>query len=107
MNWLVLTLLSLVAWALVDVLSKYVSTENDPDAHLELIIIVGLFLLPTLFSSLGESESGLSILQIVWKYKTWILTFLAGEYTKKNWVMQLHYGVIRNINTKSFRQLED
>lgn len=41
----------------------------------------------------------------IWKYKTWILTFLAGEYTKKNWVMQLHYGVIRNINTKSFRQL--
>ena len=73
MNWLVLTLLSLIAWALVDVLSKYVSTENDPDAHLELIIIVGLFLLPTLFSSLGESESGLSILQIVWKYKTWIV----------------------------------
>lgn len=73
MNWLVLTLLSLIAWALVDVLSKYVSTEDDPDAHLELIIIVGLFLLPTLFSSLGESESGLSILQIIWKYKIWIV----------------------------------
>lgn len=73
MNWLVLTLMSLIAWALVDILSKYVSTEKDPDAYLELIIVVGLFLLPTLFSSVQESESGMSVLNIIWTYKIWII----------------------------------
>ncbi|MBP5305829.1 MAG: glucuronate isomerase, partial [Lachnospiraceae bacterium] len=31
-----------------------------------------------------------------------ILEFLAEEYAKRGWVMQLHYGVIRNINTKMY-----
>ena len=73
MNWLILTLMSLTAWAFVDVLSKYVSTEEDPDAHLELVIVVGLFLLPTLIGALPESESGMSVLSIIWEYKIWII----------------------------------
>jgi len=38
-------------------------------------------------------------------FKTWLLEFLAGEYEKKNWVMQLHYGVTRSINTKALEAL--
>lgn len=39
------------------------------------------------------------------KYKTALMTFLAEEYKKYNWVMQLHYGCTRNINTNGFKKL--
>lgn len=39
------------------------------------------------------------------KYKTALLIFLGGEYKKRGWVMQLHYGCDRNVNTKMFRAL--
>lgn len=39
------------------------------------------------------------------KYKTALLKFLAGEYKDRNWVMQLHYGCLRNNNTPMFEKL--
>lgn len=39
------------------------------------------------------------------RYKTALLIFFAGEYNRRGWVMQLHYGVIRNNNTKMFEKL--
>lgn len=39
------------------------------------------------------------------KYKYALLLFLAREYAKRGWVMQLHYGTIRDPNTRMFRQL--
>lgn len=39
------------------------------------------------------------------KYKTALLLFFAGEYSKRNWVMQIHYGVMRNINSAMFDTL--
>lgn len=38
-------------------------------------------------------------------YKTDILLFLAGEYSKRDVVMQIHYSVIRNANTKMYEKL--
>jgi glucuronate isomerase len=38
-------------------------------------------------------------------YKTFVLSFLAGEYAKKGWAMQLHLGAIRNNNTRMFRAI--
>ncbi|VBB09781.1 uronate isomerase [Lucifera butyrica] len=38
-------------------------------------------------------------------YKTALLTFLAGEYSKRGWVMQIHYATLRDNNTNLFRQL--
>lgn len=32
--------------------------------------------------------------------KTELLIFCAGEYTKRNWVMQIHYNCLRNPNSK-------
>ena len=32
-------------------------------------------------------------------YKAAVMVFLAAEYAKRNWVMQIHYGVVRNVNT--------
>lgn len=37
------------------------------------------------------------------KYKTAFMVALGKEYAKKNWVMQLHYGVQRDLNKKIFR----
>ncbi|NLJ40224.1 MAG: glucuronate isomerase [Clostridiales bacterium] len=34
------------------------------------------------------------------KYKTYILLFLAREYARLDWTMQLRTGVIRNVNTR-------
>lgn len=39
------------------------------------------------------------------KYKTACLEFMAQQYNKRNWVMQLHFGVMRNNNTKQFLTL--
>lgn len=39
------------------------------------------------------------------KYKTYMLVFFAGEFAKRDFVMQIHYGVIRNNNTSSFEKL--
>ena len=39
------------------------------------------------------------------KYKTYMLTFFAAEFAKRDFVMQIHYGVIRNNNKKAFEKL--
>ncbi len=39
------------------------------------------------------------------KYKTYMLTFFADEFSKRGWVMQIHYGVIRNNNKKAYAKL--
>ena len=38
-------------------------------------------------------------------FKTSALLFCAEEYCKRNWTMQLHYGVVRNTNKKMFEIL--
>ncbi len=38
-------------------------------------------------------------------YRTALLLFLSEEYTKRDWVMEIHYGVLRNINTGAFQTL--
>ena len=38
-------------------------------------------------------------------YKTALLLFLAGEYTRLSWVMQLHYGTVRNVNPVMYEKL--
>ena len=39
------------------------------------------------------------------QFKTAFLTFLCGEYKKRNWVLQLHYGVKRDNNKPMFAKL--
>lgn len=39
------------------------------------------------------------------KYRTRLLQFLAEEYCKRGWVMELHIGPMRNNNTKMFRSI--
>jgi len=39
------------------------------------------------------------------QYSTGILMFLAEEYHKRNWVMQLHYGCTRNNNSYMFEKV--
>lgn len=39
------------------------------------------------------------------QFKTAFLTFLCGEYKKKNWVLQLHYGVKRDNNQPMFSKI--
>ena len=39
------------------------------------------------------------------KFKTAFMTALGREYHKKNWAMQIHYGVKRDNNQKLFRQI--
>lgn len=39
------------------------------------------------------------------RYKSALLLFFGREYKKRGWVMQLHYGVARNVNTLMFKEL--
>ncbi|MCK5128932.1 MAG: glucuronate isomerase [Clostridiales bacterium] len=39
------------------------------------------------------------------KFKTTLLLFLGQEYSKRDWVMQIHYGVTRNNNLLMFNKL--
>lgn len=52
----------------------------------------------------GLRGEALSPTQIA-AFRTHILLLLAGEYQKRGWVMQIHYGALRNINTRAFREL--
>ena len=38
-------------------------------------------------------------------YQTAVLSILAGEYYSRGWVMQIHFGSIRNVNSKMFEVL--
>ena len=38
-------------------------------------------------------------------YKTAVLTYLAGEYYKRGWVMQLHFATLRDLNSEMYRKL--
>lgn len=48
----------------------------------------------------GETVSAEEILE----YKTALVLFLAQEYHRLNWVMQLHYGCKRNNSSRMFRK---
>ena len=39
------------------------------------------------------------------QYATAILLFLGREYARRGWVMQLHYGALRNTNSRHFARL--
>ncbi|MBQ9859746.1 MAG: glucuronate isomerase [Clostridia bacterium] len=39
------------------------------------------------------------------QYATAILLFVGREYARRGWVMQLHYGALRNTNTNMFHRL--
>ena len=41
----------------------------------------------------------------VLRYQSAMLVFLGREYAKRSWVMQLHYGALRNANTRMFERL--
>lgn len=50
-------------------------------------------------------KNGLLSTEEIDEYKYAILTFLAREYTRRGWVMQLHYGTARDTNTVMYKSL--
>ena len=55
---------------------------------------------------LGKALKGNSLTESeINKYKTQVLLFLGREYARRNWVMQLHLGTIRNNNTRMMKLL--
>lgn len=52
----------------------------------------------------GRKGEKLSAEEII-KYKGYVLLFLGKEYHKRNWVMQLHIGALRNNNTRMLGNL--
>ncbi len=38
-------------------------------------------------------------------YQSYVMDFVGGEFARRGWVMQLHLGAIRNLNTPLFRSL--
>ena len=54
----------------------------------------------------AKKMNGLTVsTEDVEKFKTAIMVFLAKEYSKKGWVMQLHMGTRRNNNTRMYNKL--
>lgn len=50
--------------------------------------------------------SGASLTKLeIDQYTTAFMCFVAKEYAKRNWVMQIHYGAKRNNNTRRFAQM--
>ena len=70
---------------------------------------------PIVFESVTEEEANNILLKKlngqnitekeVKMFKTYIMLFLGREYCKKQWVMQIHTGCIRNNSTKMFEKL--
>ena len=38
-------------------------------------------------------------------FRTYMLVFFAGEYKKRGWIMQIHFGPLRNVNARQFKTL--
>ncbi len=54
----------------------------------------------------GMAMSGMSLkTEDILRYRTYMMKFLAGEYNKRGWVMQLHYGVRRDLNSKMYERI--
>ncbi|WP_462412597.1 glucuronate isomerase [Neobacillus sp. Marseille-QA0830] len=54
----------------------------------------------------AEGRNGQKVsLEAEMKFKTAILLFLAKCYKERDWAMQIHFGAIRNNNTRMFRKL--
>lgn len=51
-----------------------------------------------------RGENGSLTGREVQAYQYALLLFLGGEYARRGWAMQLHFGVQRNLNTKLFRR---
>lgn len=49
-------------------------------------------------------DEKLSVVELS-KYKGYILTFLGKEYAKRNWVMQLHIGALRNNSARMLAKI--
>jgi glucuronate isomerase len=41
----------------------------------------------------------------MYKFKTEMLTFLAKQYSDRNFIMQIHFGVLRNQNSRMFKSI--
>ncbi len=55
---------------------------------------------------LSNARKGIKLTQEdVSAYKTYILISLAKKYKQLNWAMQIHFGCLRNNNTKMFKEL--
>ena len=39
------------------------------------------------------------------RFRTYMLRFFGGEYKKRGWIMQIHFGPLRNVNKTAFRLL--
>ena len=68
----------------------YISYEEKPSA--EEVFAKALAGQPV---SQGEADA----------FRSQLLVFLSGEYRKRNMVMQLHFGVVRNVNPVAFAKL--
>lgn len=58
-----------------------------------------------IFKKALESDGKNISFEELGKFKTEMLSFLAGEYKKRSMVMQLHFGVLRNQNSRMFKAL--
>ena len=52
----------------------------------------------------GRAGEALTVVEVE-KYKAFVLLFLGKEYHKRNWVMQLHIGALRNNNTRKLNEI--
>lgn len=57
-----------------------------------------------IFSDAYKNNGGISKAKCD-KFITFMLTFLGKEYTKRKWVMQLHYGVMREPNSVALKSI--
>ncbi|MBQ9940821.1 MAG: glucuronate isomerase [Clostridia bacterium] len=79
---------------------------KSADHGLERIVFDTDYTADSLNETLKKALEGISPSPAeVEKYKTALLVFFAGEYTRRNWVMQFHYGVSRNNNTGMFEKI--
>ena len=60
--------------------------------------------LDDIFKRAYENDGGLSYEESN-VFKTEMLCFFGAEYAKRKWVIQLHYGVLRNPNSAMFKRL--
>jgi len=80
------------------------TSDHGIDNYIPFSLAVNEKEIDDIFKKAYETDGGVSV-EDADKFRTYMFKFFGGEFKKRNWVMQFHYGVLRNSNSIEFKKM--
>ncbi|MBO7148650.1 MAG: glucuronate isomerase [Clostridia bacterium] len=81
------------------------TSDHAFDNGVEFCPADSLYELDNIFKKAVESDGKEISADEYLRFKSSLMLFLSAEYKKRGWVMQIHYGADRNVNSRMFSKL--